>query len=140
MIWIFVLWWMTGCATVDRSQLADVASTGFAISQGASEANPLLSSMSWPIAGVAKLAITQAVKFTPEPFCSSATMSLTVAGFGAALWNIGTVLGSGPAALPLVALLTWWQWEPWMGDSAETCVDPWHWQPVIAGELGWEAK
>jgi len=30
-------------------------------------------------------------------------MVFTLAGSGAALWNIGVMVGSGPAALPIVA-------------------------------------
>lgn len=127
---------LAGCAMVDRAQLVDVASIGLAISQGASEANPILSSMSWPVAGAVKLALTQAVKFTPEPFCTSATMSLTVAGFGTAFWNVAVAVGgstiAGLSVVPAIVGVTIWQWNSWMGDAAETCDDPWHWQPVFS--------
>ena len=135
---------LVGCATVDRAQLADVASTGWALSHGASEGNPLLSGMSWPVAGVVKLAVTQAVKFTPEPFCTSATTSLTVFGFGAALWNLAVIVGgstiSGLSAIPLIVGLTYWRWDVWLSDAAETCVDPWHWQPIFSAEWGWSDR
>jgi len=39
----------------------------------------------------------------------------------AALWNIGVMAGSGPAALPIVAGLWWWQWENWNQAAIDDC-------------------
>ena len=50
-------------------------------------------------------------------------MGLTAAGYGAALWNIGIMAGSGPAAIPLILGLTIWQWENWEKDAVKVCDD-----------------
>jgi len=48
-------------------------------------------------------------------------MVFTLAGSGSALWNIGVMVGSGPAALPIVAGLWWWQWENWNQAAIDDC-------------------
>lgn len=118
-----------GCATADRGQGADVLSTYAAFQQGFSEGNPLMSHLSIPQMAVVKLGVTQGVKFLPVPYCTTGLWALTGAGYGAAIWNIGVMLGSGPAALPLVAGLFWWQWDDWRDSSYRTCQDPWHFEP-----------
>ena len=116
---------LSGCATVDKAQLADGATTWYAFSQGFSEANPFLNGLSGPEIIVVKLALTQAVKLTPDAFCVPATQSLTITGFGAALWNLAVVAGSGWAAIPVIAILTWTYWTPWWQEAESVCENPW---------------
>ena len=119
---------LAGCAHADYGQLADSATTAVALSRaGFAEGNPLLSGLDWPEIAAAKLAITQAVKLTPEPICEPGLMGLTVFGYNAAVWNVAVLAGSGPAALPFMLLLTGWGWEWWWADAQRTCADPWSW-------------
>ena len=119
-------YWLSGCAHADYGQLADSATTAVALSRaGFAEGNPLLSGLDWPEIAAAKLAITQAVKLTPEPICEPGLMGLTVFGYNAAVWNVAVLAGSGPAALPFMLLLTGWGWEWWWADAQRTCADPW---------------
>ena len=120
---------LAGCAHADYGQLADSATTAVALSRaGFAEGNPLLTHMGWPGIAATKLAITQAVKLTPEPICEPGLMGLTVFGYNAAAWNIAVLAGSGPAALPFMLLLTGWGWEWWWADAQRTCADPWSWR------------
>jgi len=112
---------LAGCATADRAQLADGATTWIALSKSYTEANPVLSGLSGPEIIAVKLAVTQAAKLTPEPWCENFMYWLTVQGYGAALWNVGVMAGSGPAALPLVAGLWVWRHEAWKKDALKTC-------------------
>ena len=121
---IFILW-MTGCAHVDRAQSADGLTTIVALKNGFTEANPLFGSMNGPAIFAVKMAVTQAVKLTPEPICQPGLLGLTVTGYGAALWNIGVMAGSGPTAIPLIIGLTIWQWENWEKSAVQTCANPW---------------
>jgi hypothetical protein len=91
---------LAGCATADRAQLADGATTWVALSKSYTEANPVLAGLSGPEIIAVKLAVTQAAKLTPEPWCSALLYHLTWQGYGAALWNAGVMLGSGPAVRP----------------------------------------
>lgn len=120
---------LAGCAHADYGQLADSATTAVGLSRaGFVEGNPLLTHMGWPGIAATKLAITQAVKLTPEPICEPGLMGLTVFGYNAAVWNVAVLAGSGPAALPFMLLLTGWGWEWWWADAQRTCADPWSWQ------------
>lgn len=115
---------LSGCTTVDRAQLFDGATTWYAFSQGFSEANPVLSGLSGPEIIVAKFAITQAVKLTPEVFCVPATQSLTVTGVGAGIWNLAVIASSWWAAIPVIAIVVWTYWDSWWLDSWLTCQLP----------------
>jgi hypothetical protein len=127
-----------GCATADRAQLADVATTALAMSQGAVEGNPLMAGFGIGEMAAIKIGLTQAAKFFPEPYCEATLWSLTALGYGAAIWNVGVVLGSGPAALPVAALLIWTQKVHWHETSANTCADPWHFEPIeVDFDWGW---
>jgi len=117
--------WMTGCAHVDRAQGLDGVTTIIALENGFSEANPLFGSMNGPAIFAVKIAVTQVVKLTPEPICQPGLLGLTVTGYGAALWNIGVMAGSGPAAIPLILGLTLWQWDNWEKSAVQTCANPW---------------
>jgi hypothetical protein len=128
---------LAGCATADRAQLADGGTTWIALSKGYTEGNPVLSGLSGPEIIAVKLAVTQAAKLTPEPWCGSFLYWLTVQGFGLALWNLGVMAGSGPAALPLVAGLWWWRHEAWQDDARETCADPWAFTWTEGEATGW---
>jgi len=112
---------LAGCATADRAQFADGATTWVALSKGYTEANPVLSGLSGPEIVAVKLVATQAAKLTPEPWCSALLYHLTWQGFGLALWNPGVMLGSGPAALPVIAALWVWRHEAWKEDALKTC-------------------
>lgn len=115
---------LSGCATVDKAQTFDGVTTWYAFSQGFSEANPLLAGMTGPEIIAAKLLATQLVKLTPEAFCVPATQSLTVTGFGAGVWNLALVAGSGWAAIPVIAVIVWTYWDYWMQESWLTCQLP----------------
>lgn len=106
-------------------QLADVATTAVAFNRGFVEANPLFSDLSIGQIAAIKIGLTQAVKFAPEPFCREGLWVLTAAGYGAALWNIGVMAGSGLAAIPFIAALMIWQNDEWYISSIETCKNPW---------------
>jgi len=116
-----LLTWLLGCAHADRAQIADGATTWVALSNGFAEANPLLSGLSGPAILAVKIGVTQAVKQTPNEVCEPGLMGLTVAGYGAALWNIGVMAGSGPAAIPVALGLVLWQWDSWVVDARDTC-------------------
>lgn len=119
---------LAGCATADYGQLADSATTAVALSrEGFAEGNPLLSGMSWPWIAATKMAITQAVKLTPPAICEPGLVGLSLGGFGAALWNIAVMAGSGPAALPLIVVGGGLLWESSVADAKATCADPWAW-------------
>lgn len=120
---------LSGCATADRGQSADVLSTYVAFQQGFSEGNPIMAHLTIPQMAAVKLGLTQAVKFLPEPYCTNGLWGLTAAGYGAAIWNTGVMLGSGPAAIPFIIGLVWWQWDDWAFSSNRTCLDPWHFEP-----------
>jgi hypothetical protein len=115
---------ISGCAHIsqaDYAQSADVITTAVGLSNGLSEANPIWGDAGWPVMAVVKLGVTQAVKLAPEPYCTPGLMGLTIAGYGAALWNIGVMLGSGPAAIPVAVGVLGWQWENLMDDAVLTC-------------------
>lgn len=116
---------LSGCATADWAQMADSATTAIALEQGFSEGNILWGNANWPVITAVKLGVTQGAKLLPEPYCQGGLMGLTVTGFGAAIWNVGVLLGSGPAALPFMLLLTGWGWEVWWQDAQQTCANPW---------------
>lgn len=122
---------LAGCATVDKSQLFDGATTWYAFSQGFSEANPVLSGLNGPEIIAAKLLVTQAVKLTPDAFCVPATQSLTVTGFGAGIWNLAVVANAWWASIPVIAIIVWTYWNPWWEDSKAVCADPFDWLPEI---------
>lgn len=120
---------LAGCAAADRGQSADVLSTYAAFQQGFSEGNPVMAHLTIPEMFAVKLGLTQAVKFLPDPYCTGGLWALAGVGYSAALWNVGVILGSGPAAIPVVVGLWWWQWDDWRDSSYRTCQDPWHFDP-----------
>lgn len=117
---------LAGCAHADYGQLADSATTAVALSRaGFAEGNPLFAGLNWPEIAAAKIAVTQAVKFTPTGICEPGLMALTVGGYNAALWNIALLAGSGPAAIPFMVILTGVGWGWWWQDAQQTCANPW---------------
>lgn len=112
---------LLGCAHADRAQLADGATTWVALSNGFAEANPLLFGLSGPAILAVKVGVTQAAKQTPNEICEPGLLGLTVSGYSLALWNIGVMAGSGPAAIPVALGLALWQWEDWAVDARDTC-------------------
>lgn len=112
---------LVGCAHADYAQLADSATTAVGLSQGYVEGNPVLSGLDWPYIAVIKLSVTQAVKLTPPVVCEPGLLGLTVGGYSLALWNIGVMAGSGPAAIPVALGLALWQWDSWAVDARDTC-------------------
>lgn len=125
-----------GCSHADWAQVSDSATLSIALDRGFQEANPVFSGMSGPMIAASKIALTQAVKFTPLSICEPGLVGLTVAGYGGALWNIGVMAGSGIAALPVVLALTVWQWDTWRHDALYTCVNPTEWRLPLM-ESGW---
>lgn len=117
---------LTGCATADYGQLADSATTAVALSQeGFAEGNPLLGGMSWPWIAATKIAVTQVVKLTPPAICEPGLTGLALTGFGAAIWNIGVMAGSGPAAIPIIIIGGGLLFDTAVDDAKRTCADPW---------------
>lgn len=116
---------LTACSWADRAQIADATTTAIAINSGYAEANPVLGGLSAPAIAAVKIGATQLVKLTPTEICEPGLTVLTVGGFAGALWNIGVLAGSGPAAIPFVIGLTWAAWDDWRADAKATCADPW---------------
>ena len=128
---------LSGCAHADWGQLSDSATTAVALNSGFAEGNPLLSGASWPVIAGVKVALTQAVKLTPPAICEPGLMGFAVFGYGAALWNLGVLAGSGPAALPFAVGLAIWQGPVWLDDSRIVCASPFEWRlPLMSA--GWE--
>lgn len=119
---------LAGCSHVDYAQLADSTTTAVGLSSGYVESNPVLSGLSWPYIAAVKIGATQAIKLTPPEICEPGLLGLTASGYGAALWNIGVMAGSGLAAIPIVMGLTVWQWENWTADARTTCASPPFWE------------
>lgn len=113
---------LSGCATADYAQFADSGTTAIAFHHGYVESNPVLSGL--PIAGIVavKFGLTQVIKSTPKDFCEPGLFIFTLAGSGAAIWNIALLAGCGPAAFPLIAGLWFWQWDNWRLDAKNDCV------------------
>lgn len=119
---------LSGCATADYAQLADIGTTAMGIEGGfAVEGNPVWGGASWPVIAAVKIGVTQAVKLTPKEVCESGLFGLTVIGSGAALWNIGVIAGSGPAAIPFAIGLWIWRWDDWQADAIVDCQKPFFW-------------
>lgn len=112
---------LAGCATADFGQLADSATTAIALEAGFSEGNPVFHGAGWPVIAGVKLGLTQVAKVLPEPYCSKSLFGFTVTGFGAAIWNFGVMLGSGPAAVPFIAGTLWHFWDEWQLDAQSDC-------------------
>ena len=111
-----------GCATADYAQLADVTTTAVFMETGLGvEGNPVWGGANWPVMIVVKLGVNEAIKHTPTETCEPLLMFSTMLGSGAALWNIGIMAGSGPAAIPVAAMLWAWQWDNWTQDSVNDC-------------------
>lgn len=111
----------SGCATADWAQIADSTTTGIALHEGYVEGNPLLHGASWPLIVGIKLGVTQGVKALPTTYCEPGLMALTITGVGASVWNIGVLLGSGPASFPVIGISTWYFWNSWWVDAQEDC-------------------
>lgn len=77
-----------------------------------------------------KLGVVQLMKFTPKEFCEPGLTALTISGYGPAIWNIGVMLGSGPASLPVIAGIVYWLYMPWYESSKRTCENPWSFEPL----------
>lgn len=129
---------LSGCATADFGQLADSATTAVALEAGFSEGNPLFHGPSWPVIAGVKLGVTQVAKVLPEPYCSGALFGLTATGFGAAIWNFGVMLGSGPASLPFMAGTLWHFWDEWQLAAQSDCA----YVQVVLSEwgVGWNEQ
>jgi len=112
---------LAGCATADRAQLADGATTAIGLTNGFAEANPVLSGLSGPAILVVKLGATQAFKVAPKEVCESGLYWSTGLGYSAALFNVGVLAGSGAAALPAIIALWAWRDEAWQADATRNC-------------------
>ena len=116
---------LAGCATADRAQLADGATTAIGLANGFAEANPVLSGLSGPAILAVKLGVTQAYKAAPKEVCESGLYWSAGLGYSAALINVGVLAGSGWAALPVALALWVWRDEAWREDAQKTCRHPW---------------
>ena len=121
---------LLSCTIADRGQLADGLTTTYALEHGFVESNPLLSGLSGPEILAVKLALVQGIKLTPKPICEPGLVAASTVGYGLALWNIGVMLGSGPASLPLTGALIYFSWSDWKLDAIATCNDPWHYYSI----------
>lgn len=112
---------LSGCATADYAQLADVGSTAAAFHYGFIESNPVISGL--PIAGIAaaKVVLNTGIKLTPKEVCEPGLFMSTLAGTGAALWNIALICGSAPAAIPIIAALWFVYWDEWQEAAVRDC-------------------
>ena len=116
---------LSGCATADYAQIADVGTTIVGIESGLGvEGNPVWGGASWPVIAAVKIGVTQAIKLTPKEVCEPGLFGLTIMGSGAALWNIGVIAGCGPAAIPVIIGLWWWQWDNWQTEAINDCKTP----------------
>lgn len=115
---------LAGCASADRAQLADSITTAVAFTRGYTEANPVWGNADWPVIAAVKLGATQAIKYAPPEFCVPGLQSATVAGWAAAAWNLGVLLGCGPCVLPVAVAATVWLWDDWTRDAIKTCTNP----------------
>jgi len=116
---------LSGCATADYAQIADVGTTIVGIESGLGvEGNPVWGGSSWPVIAAVKIGVTQAIKLTPKEVCEPGLFGLTIMGSGAALWNIGVIAGCGPAAIPVIIGLWWWQWDNWQTEAINDCKTP----------------
>ena len=122
---------VSGCATVDKAQFFDGATTWYAFSHGFSEANPLLEGLNGPEIIAVKLVATQVVKVTPDAFCVPATQALTATGFGAGIWNLAVMANAWWASIPVIAIIVWTYWNPWWEESTAVCEDPFDGLPEI---------
>ncbi|MCG6941455.1 MAG: hypothetical protein LJE69_09410 [Thiohalocapsa sp.] len=99
-------------------QTADVATTAVGLSQGLAEANPA----ALPLIP-AKVAMTGMARRMDDPEeCREATQGLSLAGFGAAGWNLAMLAGvstggAGLLALGTMALL----WRPAYFGAVNSC-------------------
>lgn len=125
---------LMGCATADWAQIADSTTTAVAIEAGFSEGNPLFHGAGWPAIAAVKIGVTQGAKLLPGQYCEHSLFGLTVTGFGASFWNIGVMLGSGLAALPVFVAVTWGFWDRWLDNAQQDCaaadqmVRKWGWR------------
>lgn len=116
---------LSGCAAVDRAQIADGATTIYALAEGFDEANPVFSGLSGPEIFAVKLALTQGAKLLPEPVCTPTLVSLTIAGYSAAAWNVFAIVGTAAASLPF-SIAAALYFSPFIrSDAQATCADPW---------------
>lgn len=122
---------LAGCATVDKAQLFDGATTWYAFSQGFSEANPLLAGLNGPEIIAVKLVATQVVKVTPDAFCVPVTQALTATGFGAGIWNLAVMANAWWASIPVIAIIVWTYWDFWWEESNAVCTNPFDGLPEI---------
>ena len=122
---------VSGCATVDKAQLFDGATTWYGMSNGLVEANPVLSGLNGPEIIAVKLVATQVVKLTPDVVCVPATQVLTVLGFGAGIWNLALVANAWWASIPVIAIVVWEFWSSWLEDSNAVCANPFDGLPDI---------
>lgn len=122
---IAIILMISGCATADYAQIADVGTTIVGIESGLGvEGNPVWGGSSWPVIAAVKIGVTQAIKLTPKEVCEPGLFGLTIMGSGAALWNIGVIAGCGPAAIPVIIGLWWWQWDNWQTEAINDCKTP----------------
>lgn len=80
---------------MEAGQVADMASTLAATSLGFAELNPL----GVPGVAIVKLLVINAVKNMDASDCYEHIGALTGAGWGAAVFNVASVVGLGPAAI-----------------------------------------
>jgi len=135
---LFLITVLSGCATADYAQTSDSITTGIALSNGFAEANPIFANAGWPVIAIAKFGITQGVKQLPFQYCQPGLFGLTISGFGAALWNVGVLAGSGPASLPVIVGVFYWQWDNWKRDSIMDCIKKPSEIMIFESTTGWD--
>lgn len=99
---------LTGCAITPThphgAQLADIATTAIALSNGAVESNPVLSGLDpagLAVVAGAKLLLPSLAKQLPYEACKLSQSFLFGSGYGAALGNLTVIFGVAGSAWPV---------------------------------------
>jgi len=110
---------LSGCANVGTmGQQADVATTAAGLSQGLAEANPV----ALPLVPAKIVATGMARKMKDPEDCRAATQGLSIAGFGAAGFNVAVLAGAAAGPAGLVALGTMAAlWRPAYFGAVDSC-------------------
>jgi len=110
---------LSGCANVGTmGQQADVATTAVGLSQGLAETNPA----ALPLVPAKIVATGMARKMKDPEDCRAATQGLSIAGFGAAGFNVAVLAGAAAGPAGLVALGTMAAlWRPAYFGAVDSC-------------------
>jgi hypothetical protein len=113
-------------ASIDVSmagQAADIGTTALALTNGFSEANPVVRWLIDHPAGIAavvalKLGASYVADQMDISSCVAARTSIAVAGWGPGAWNFALILGATAPVAGVVGLVAAWQAYEWAQDDA----------------------